>query len=131
MTSGKYLTAALNGANIDGTHEWGVNERADRQEATTGADRGRGRKDVGVIDTMIRVVFYLSIVDGLFTFIRPGAELTNLQLFHDNEADTPLYSIGEARVFDSHVRGQVRGQMIVEAEIEAYGDVVEANDPVA
>jgi hypothetical protein len=127
--SGKFLTAAVNGVNIDGTHEWSVAESGDRLEATTGANNGRGKKDVGCIDTRIRVVFYLDISTGLFTFIRTGAVLTDLQLFHNIVASAPLYQIASATVFDATVRGQIRDRMIVEADIEANGDVVTATDP--
>jgi hypothetical protein len=75
--SGKFLTGKVGIGDIDGIHEWSVNETADRLEATTGADGGRGKKDVGVIDTRIRVVFYLGINDGQYIFIRPGTTITN------------------------------------------------------
>jgi hypothetical protein len=32
-------------------------------------------------------------------------------------------------VFDTTVRGQIRDRFIVEADLEAYGDVITATDP--
>lgn len=131
MISGKYLTATLGAmaTNIDGTHEWQAQESADRIEATTGANNGRAKKDAGVIETRIRVVFYLDIATGLYAFIRAGTVLTDLKLWHDSAALAPVFAISSATVFDSTVRGQVRGQMIVEAEIEANGDAIIVTDP--
>jgi hypothetical protein len=127
--SGKYLTAAINGVNIEGTHEWSFKETADRLEATTGADQGRGKKDLGVIDGNVRIVFYFDIATGVYEFIRPGSQIVDLALYHDGNAATPLVLIADAQVFDATVRGQVRDRMIVEAEIEPYGDVVTVTDP--
>ncbi len=127
--SGKYLTARLGATNITGTHEWSVSESGDRLEATTGANNGRGKKDVGVIDTRIKVVFYLDVSSGAFVFIRTGTALTDLKLFADGNSVTPLYSISSATVFEASVRGQIRDRFIVDAEIEANGDVVTANNP--
>ena len=129
MITGAYLSAAVNGTPIAGTHEWGCNETSDRLEATTGADGGRGRKEVGVIDTKIKIRFYLDIVAGRMGFIRTGTQLTNLQLYLDDQAPTPLYAISEARVFDTNVVGQVRDKWVVDADIEAVGNVVEFTDP--
>lgn len=127
--SGKFLSATVGVGTIEGTHEWTVNERGDRLEATTGANNGRGKKDVGVIDTMVKIVFYLDITTGEFQFIRTGTTLTNLKLFLDNTATNPMYLLTSARVFDTTVRGQVRDRFIVEADIEAVGDVVTQNEP--
>jgi len=127
--SGKFLGADVGGEAIDGTHEWSVTETADALEATTGAHNGRGKKDVGVIDTKIRVMFYLDITTGVYAFIRAGAVLANVDLFADVNASAPLYSFATATVFSSTVRGQIRDRMIVEAELEASGDVVTANEP--
>jgi hypothetical protein len=127
--SGKFLTGKVGIGDIDGIHEWSVNETADRLEATTGADGGRGKKDVGVIDTRIRVVFYLGINDGQYIFIRPGTTITNLNLWADQDATTALYAFTSAKVFDTTVRGQIRDRFIVEADLEAYGDVITATDP--
>ena len=124
--SGKFLTATVGSANVNGTHEWSAQETADRQEATTGADRGRGRKDGGVIDTKVSVTFYLDIATGQFTFVRTGTILTDVKLFADIDSATPLYELGTAEVFDFQIRGQVRGQMIATCELEAKGDVVTA-----
>jgi hypothetical protein len=127
--SGKYLSAAIGMTNIEGTHEWSFDEKGDRLEATVGSTNGRGRKDVGVIDSNIRIVFYLDITSGEYAFIRAGTTLSNLALFHDMNADDPMFLIATAKVFDSRVRGQVRERMIVEAEIEPYGDVITVVDP--
>jgi len=127
--SGKYLGAAVGMTDISGVHEWSMDETGDPLDATTGADNGRGKKDVGVIDTRIRVVFYLDISSGVYAFIRAGTTLTNLKLFHDLNALTPLAAFTTATVFTSRVRGQIRDRMIVEAEIEPYGDVITVTDP--
>jgi hypothetical protein len=127
--TGKDLTASVNGINIDGAHEWSFRETADRLEATTGANNGRGKKDVGVIDGNIRVVFYLDITTGAYEFIRAGVGLVNVGLWHDGNALAPLVLVSLAQVFDSTVRGQIRDRMIVEAELESYGDVVTVTDP--
>lgn len=127
--SGKFLTAKIGTTNIAGTHEWSCRETGDKLEATTGTDGGRGKKDVGVIDTIVRVVFYLDITTGAHGFIRTGTTLSNLKLFLDGSATNPLYAFTTAKVFDCNTRGQVRDRFIVEADIEAYGNVVTANEP--
>lgn len=126
--SGKFLTAKINTTVIAGVHEWTVNETADRLEATTGADGGRGKKDVGVIDTTVRIVFYFDITTGEHLFIAAGTTITTLKLFADGAAVTPLYSFTTAKVFDKTVRGQIRDRFIVDTDIEAYGNVITAAD---
>lgn len=129
--SGKYLKATIGATPtiIAGTYEWSVNETGDRLEATTGADNGRGKKDVGVIDTRVKVTFYFDVTAGVFNFIRPGTILTSLKLYTDSSNTNPLYAFTSAKVFDTNVRGQVRDRFIVEADIEAYGNVITVADP--
>lgn len=127
--SGKYLSASIGATNIVGVHEWSFDETADRLEATTGSNGGRGKKDVGVIDGNIRIVFYFDTSTGDYAFIRAGTTLSNLKLFHNIDAATPLVAVSSATVFTSRVRGQVRDRMIVEAEIESNGDVITITDP--
>ncbi|AMV27563.1 hypothetical protein VT84_24390 [Gemmata sp. SH-PL17] len=126
--TGKYLTAMVSAAPIAGTHEWSANETGDRLEATTGADNGRGRKHVGVIDSRFRIRFYFDITTGAANFIRTGTTLSDLALFADKDADTPIYLIESATVFDFNIAGQVRDRFIVDADIEANGDVIDFSD---
>ncbi len=127
--SGKYLAAAISGVDITGTHEWSYGETADRLEGTTGAHNGRGRKYAGVVDTRMKVRFYLDIVSGQADFIRAGTVLTNLELFHDADNPTPLVLCSSATVFDFNVVGQVRDKFVVDADLEPAGDVVTFTDP--
>jgi hypothetical protein len=126
--SAKTMTANLGAAVIVGTHEVSTDEEADRLEATTAADNGRARKDAGVVETRVRVVFYLDVTTGVHVFIRAGTVLTNLKFFARTGAVTPLFTWTSATVFSSRVRGQIRDRMIVEAEIEPNGDVTTAAD---
>lgn len=127
--TGKFLSCTINGTVLAGTHEWSVQETADRLDATTGANNGRGRKEAGVIDTRIRVTFYLDITSGLFTAVRPGTVLTNLRLFTRSAASNPVYLFSSATVFDMTVRGQVRDRFVVDCDIEPAGDVITATEP--
>jgi hypothetical protein len=127
-STGKFLTAEVNGANVDGTHEWSVQRTADRLEATTGADRGAGRKDGGVVDTKVTITFYFDIVSGRFVEFDTGNILVGLNLFTTIDSSVPQYAIDEAEVFDVTFRGQIRGQFVVTVECEAKGDVVTGND---
>lgn len=124
--SGKFLTAQADGVDISGTHEWSVQETSDRHEATTGQDRGRGRKDGGVVDTKAMCKFYLDIATGQFTRLRTGTILFDVRFFADIDSNVPLYEFDEAEVFDFQVVGQIRGTMICTCELEAKGDVVTA-----
>ena len=128
MISGKYLTALVGSTPIDGTHEWDANETGDRLEATTGSSNGCGKKDVGVIDTRIKIRFYFDITTGSAAFIRAGTVLTDLALYADGTADVPIYLIESATVFDFRLGGQVRDRFIVDADIEANGDVITFSD---
>ncbi len=82
--SAKYLTCFVGGSELEGTHEYNVNERGDRIEATTGSDNGRGKKDVGVIDTMMRVMLYADAATFDPTGISAGTVLSVLQFWTDN-----------------------------------------------
>ena len=126
--SGKYLKATHNGSDISGTHSWTVNETADRIEATTGADGGRGKKDPGVVDTTVTIRFYLDINTGVFTAFRAGSTLTNLTLFSDLNAASPIYAFTSARVFGCRPNGAVRDKFEVEVDCEPYGNVITANN---
>jgi hypothetical protein len=130
MIQGAFLSAKLGAtpATIVGTHEWSVNEVADRLEATTGADSGRGRKEAGVIDTRIKIRFYFDVASGVAAFIRAGTVLTDLKLFADESSSSPMYSITSATVFGFNVQGQVRDRFIVDADIEANGAVITFTD---
>lgn len=130
MISGKFLTAAADGANIDGTHEWSCEEVADKLDGTTGADRGRGNPEGGVIDTNITIAFYLDIVAGKWIFIRTGAILTDLQLFANLDDAAPMYQISSAEVGKILSRVQVRDKYVITCDIWAKGDVVSASDPI-
>lgn len=130
--SGKYLGASVGTGmalvDISGVHEWSCAEAGDRLEATVGADNGRGRKDVGVIDSRIKVRFYFDIATGAASFIRTGTTLTDLALYADI-GGTALYTFDSATVFDFNIVGQVRDRFIVDADLEANGDVVNFSDP--
>lgn len=129
--SGKRISCEADGVNLDGTHEWDIQETGDRLEATTGTDRGRGRKDGGVIDTKASVKFYLSKVNGEFTRVRTGTILSDVRFFVDIDSATPIYEFDEAEVFDFQVVGSIRDRLICTCQLEAKGDVVSANDPEA
>lgn len=127
--SGKFLTAFVNGAEVIGTFEGDVTEQADKLEATTGTDEGRGRKDPGVVDTIFKVTLYCDVTNGSFAALRAGNTLTDVEFWLNRNATSPIYVFEEARAFNLHVRGQIRDRVIVDCEIEAYGDVVTQNEP--
>src|SRR5258708_3857979 len=127
-TTGKYLTSAINGVDVAGTHEWSVEEVGDRLDRTVGADQGRGNPEVGVIDTKITIKFYFDITAGVINFIRTGVVLADLSLFADGNSGTALYTIDLAIVLRIMTQGRIRDQWVVTAEIEAQGDVVAAFD---
>lgn len=124
--SGKFLTASYGAGptTIAGTHEWSVQEQGDALEATTGANNGRGSKEVGVIDTRIRIRFYFDNTTGVMAFIRTGTDLSNLRLFARSGATNAIYVIGTARVMNTNLVGQVRDRLIVDVDLEAVGDVI-------
>lgn len=126
--SAKLMTAKIGVTEIAGTHEVSSDEEADRLEATTAADNGRSRKDAGVVETRVRVVFYLDVTTGVHVFIRAGTILTALKFFARSGAVTPIFTWSSATVFSSRIRGQIRDRMIVEAEIEPNGDAATAAD---
>lgn len=129
IITGAFLTAKVNGYNIDGNHEWSVTENADSLEGTTGADLGRGHKYFGVVDTQIKIRFYLDIRGGSANFIRATSYLTNLALYLDVTATNPMYLITSASVYRFNVAGQVRDKFIVDADIECNGPVIYYNEP--
>ena len=128
MITGAFLACKLGNAAIAGTHEWSASEVADRLEATTGADQGRGRKEAGVIDTQIKIRFYFDIVVGVASFIRAGTVLTNLKLFANQSSPNPMYLIASATVFNFNVHGQIRDKWVVDADIETNGNVITFSD---
>lgn len=126
--SAKLITAKLGAAEIVGTHEFGSDEEADKLEATTAVDNGRSRKDAGVVEDRIRVLFYLDVTTGVHVAFRAANVLTNLKLFARNLAITPILSYASATIFSRRIRGQIRDRLIVECELEPNGDVITAAD---
>jgi hypothetical protein len=127
--TGKYLSMEIGVATLAGVHSWDVDETADEIEATTGADNGRGRKDVGVVDTVANVVLYLDITSGLYTALRAGATLSNVKLYADKDADDPLYTFSAAKAFGLKLGGRVRDKFEVTGKIIPTGDVITAAEP--
>lgn len=128
--SGKFIKATYGAGptTIAGTFEWTCQETADRLEATAGSDNGRGKKDVGVIDTKFRVRFYFDATTGVATFIRTGTNFTSFKLFARAAATNPIYAFTNVNVFDFNIVGQVRDRIIVDVDLEAYGDVITFTD---
>jgi hypothetical protein len=126
--SAKFLTCYVNGQEVVGTHEYNINERGDRIEATTGTDGGRGKKDVGVVDTMMRVMIYADATTFDPTGLKVGDTLLLLEFFTSpDENATPIYQIDEATIFETTFRGQIRDKFVWECDIEARGDTVTVN----
>lgn len=120
--SGKKLGFAVGGVLIVGNYAWTASEEGDVLDRTVGSDRGKARSDLGVDDTKISAKLYLDLVSGEYLLVRRGTELTNLELYGDIDAASPLFAFPEALVTRSSLGGEVRGRMEVNVEIVAQGD---------
>lgn len=118
--SGKYLTATVGGTAIDGTHSWEADHQVDDLDATVGNDGGFTDTDAGCESLSVRVQFYFDLTTGAAAGLRPGTELTNVNLYRVASSDL-AYTIPTAIVVGRTFSAQVRGRLEVTATIKNKG----------
>lgn len=126
--SGKKISAKIGIATVVGLVGWTVDEDAQELDGTTAADGGYENPDDGVWGATIQIKGILDIETGVYTPIRRGTLIANLNLYRDIGDVTPAYTFPLAKVFKSTQGAEIRGRFEVSATIKSKG-VYAYNEP--
>lgn len=120
--SGKKLIASIGGSFLAGNFSWTFRDAGDELDATTGADRGFGDTDVGVVQGEGTLNVFIEIASGISTLLVAGAQLTSVALFYDIDDATPAVECPIIKVLEVERRGEVKGRFEATIRFKTRGE---------
>lgn len=106
---------------IPGVQEWEAEDSAQELDATTAEDNGYEHPDDGLASLRVRMTLVIDITTGDLVSIQRGTLISNLKLYADVDATTPVYTIPAFKVFRSTPRGEISGRFTYQIEGKAVG----------
>jgi hypothetical protein len=106
---------------VSGVQEISVEEESPNLSGTTAEDEGYENDDDGIISCVVTMQLVLDINAGSFIAIRRGTLITDLKIYADVAASTPLYHFPLSKVFRSTYRGQIEGRATYDCVIRSKG----------
>jgi hypothetical protein len=120
--SGAYLSAKVNGVAFSGLHGWTASTTGtDKLDATTGADGGYTKTDIGCKNLRVSLKLLFDVTDGITVTLEEGDILSDVELYRHQGDDEPAYDLPEAIVVGDTETVEVRGRIEIDAEIENRG----------
>jgi hypothetical protein len=131
MISGKHIAMKIGGATptlVPGVQQWGAEVSAQELDATTAEDAGFDHPEDGVKSCTVTATLVMDITTGSYSAIKVGTLISNLKLYADTDATTPIYVLPSAKVFRSNFRGEIKGRVTYDCTIKSVGTFTE-NEP--
>jgi hypothetical protein len=127
--SGKHINVKLGAtpAALVGVQSWTAEDSVQELDATTAADGGYARPDVGIQSVTVSMQLVIDIAAGSLTPVQAGSTLTDLALYATTTATSPIYSIPSALVLKSTPKGEISGRFSLDLVVKNIGSYTLAN----
>lgn len=119
--SGKFISAKIAGTVITGVQSWTADDSSEELDATTAADAGYKHPDFGLTSLSVSMDLIIDITTGVLVYISNGTVITDLQLFADTTATTPIYNVPIFYVFKSAPKGEINGRFTFSVQGKSVG----------
>lgn len=122
--SGKHISAKIGGMTptlVPGVQSWSAEDSAQELDGTTAEDGGFSHPDDGLASLAVNMQLVIDITTGDLVTIQRGTTISNLKLFADTDATTPIYTIPTFKVFRSVPKGEINGRFTYEVSGKSVG----------
>ena len=126
--SGAYLSARIGNTTIAGVQSWTASESVDELDAQVGSDNGYSKYDFGSITLSVTLDLVQDISSGVYTTIRAGTTITNLNLYRNANATSQAFNVPTFKVYESEQKGAIKDRFTTRVSGKAYGNYT-AYDP--
>lgn len=113
---------------VPGIQSISVEESANELDGATAEDEGFENPDDGLAGATITLDLVLDITAGSTVAIRRGTLISDLKIYADIDATTPLYHFPTSKVFRATWKGEVNGRSTYSCTIKSKGSFT-VNDP--
>jgi hypothetical protein len=122
--SGKHIGARIGGVApvlVPGVQSWTADDTAQELDGTTAEDEGFENPDDGLASLSVNMELVIDIVSGSLTPISRGTLITDLKLYADIDAGTPIYHCPLFKVFKSTPKGEINGRFMYSVQGKSKG----------
>ncbi len=106
---------------VPGVQSWSAEDSAQELDGTTAEDEGFEHPDDGLASLRVSAQLVIDITAGDLVSVSRGTVITNLRLYADIGATTPIYLLPVAKVFKSAPKGEINGRFTYDIEIRSVG----------
>lgn len=126
--SGKLSTAKIDGTNLKGVQTSSAGGKVQELDASDAESGGFEVPDSGLRGMTVSLMIVIDVTTGDLTTLQEGAIITNLQIFADINAATPVREIPEFLVLEATYKGEVQGRCTYDVTGKSRGEYT-LNDP--